>query len=133
MVYWFTKFTSDILDVKKELVNKSDTDKKLISFNKKTTSNKTKHREADKRLTDPAKKKKLHKNQKKDYFLLARINFTGDDGYLNFLVFTPMLSFLILDSNRKFTDWISTRISSTKLNHLILALKQQCLSYLIIE
>ena len=86
MVYWFTKSISDILDVKKELVNKSDTDKKLISFNKKTTSNKTKHRQADKKLTDPAKKKKLHKHQKKDYFLLARINFTGDDGYLNFLV-----------------------------------------------
>ena len=69
MVYWFTKFTSDILDVKKELVNKSDTDKKLISFNKKTTSNKTKHREADKRLTDPAKKKVAQKSEKGLFFV----------------------------------------------------------------
>ena len=69
MVYWFTKFISDILDVKKELVNKSDTDKKLISFNKKTTSNKTKHREADKKLTDPAKKKVAQTSEKGLFFV----------------------------------------------------------------
>ena len=68
MVYWFTKFISDILDVKKELVNKSDTGKKLISFNKKTTSNKTKHREADKKLTDPAKKKSCTNIRKRIIF-----------------------------------------------------------------
>ena len=41
--------------------------------------------------------------------------FTGDDGYQNFLVFAPKLSSLILDSNRKVTDWISTRISFEKI------------------
>ena len=54
----YNKFTSDILDVKikqKELVNKSDIDKKLINVNKKITSNKTKHIEADKKLTDLTK------------------------------------------------------------------------------
>ena len=34
--------------------------------------------------------------------------FTGKDGYQNFLVFAPMLSSLILDSNKKVTNWIST-------------------------
>ena len=52
------KFTSDILGVKvkqKELVNKSDINKKPINSNKKVTSNKTKHIEADKKLTDLTK------------------------------------------------------------------------------
>ena len=40
--------------------------------------------------------------------------FTGDSGYQNFLVFAPMLSFLILDSNKKVTYWISTGVSSEK-------------------
>ena len=38
--------------------------------------------------------------------------FTGNDGYQNFLVFAPMLSSLILDINKKVTDWILTGISS---------------------
>ena len=41
--------------------------------------------------------------------------FTDDDGYQNFLVFVPMLSSLILDSNKKVTHWISTGISSEKI------------------
>ena len=41
--------------------------------------------------------------------------FTGNDGYQNFLVFSPMLISLILDSNKKVTDWISTGISSEKI------------------
>ena len=45
---------------------------------------------------------KLHKYQKKDCdFLLGRMYFTGNNVYQNFLVFAPMLSFLILDSNKK--------------------------------
>ena len=41
--------------------------------------------------------------------------FTGDDDYQNFLIFVPMLSFLILDSNRKVTDSIWTGISYEKI------------------
>ena len=41
-------------------------------------------------------------------FVLVRISFTANDGYQNFLVFPPMLSFLILDSNKKVTNWLST-------------------------
>ena len=53
--------------------------------------------------------------------------FTGNDGYQSFLVFAPVLGSLILDSNKKVTNWILTGISSEKiksfdtkpLNHLI--------------
>ena len=51
----YNKFISNILDVKlkqKELVNKSGIDKKLININKKITSNKTKHVEAEKKITN---------------------------------------------------------------------------------
>ena len=41
--------------------------------------------------------------------------FTGNDGYQNFLVFVV---FLVLDSNEKVTDWISTTISSEKIKPL---------------
>ena len=84
----YNKFTSDILDVKikqKELVNKSDIDKKLININKKITSNKTKHIEADKKLTDLTKNV-AQISEKRYEFLLGRMYFTGDDGYQNFLI-----------------------------------------------
>ena len=38
--------------------------------------------------------------------------FTGNDVYQNFLVFVSMLSSIMLDSDKKVTDWISTGISS---------------------
>ena len=44
------------------------------------------------------------------------MHFTGSDGYQIFLVFAPMISLLILDSNEKVTNWISTRILSEKIN-----------------
>ena len=40
--------------------------------------------------------------------------FTGNDSYQSFLVFSPMLSSLTLDSNKNFTNWISTGIWSEK-------------------
>ena len=46
----------------KELVNKSDSDKRLININK-ITSNKTKHIDAEEELTNLTKK--LHKHQKR--------------------------------------------------------------------
>ena len=42
------------------------------------------------------------------------MNFVGDDGYRNFLVFAPILSSLILDSNKKVTNCILTRILTEK-------------------
>ena len=41
--------------------------------------------------------------------------FTGNDGYQNFLVFAQMSTSLILDSNKKVTNWILTGISSGKI------------------
>ena len=43
------------------------------------------------------------------------MDFIGNDGYQNFLVFAPMLSSLILDSNKKVTNCISTEMSSEKI------------------
>ena len=48
-------------------------------------------------------------------FSLGRIYFTGDNGYQNFLVFTQILSLLILNSNKKVTNGISTGISFLKI------------------
>ena len=47
-------------------------------------------------------------------FLLGTMYFTGNDCYQNFLVFAPMLSSIILDSNKKVTYWISTGTTSGK-------------------
>ena len=41
--------------------------------------------------------------------------FTGNNGYKNFLLFVPMLNFLILDSKKQVTNWVSTRILSQKI------------------
>ena len=47
--------------------------------------------------------------------MLGRIYLTGNNGYQSFLALATMLSSLILDSNRKVTDWILTGISSEKI------------------
>ena len=49
------------------------------------------------------------------------MHFINEDAFQNLFTFVPMFSLLILDSNRKI-DWISTRISSEKTNHLMLIL-----------
>ena len=52
--------------------------------------------------------------------------FRGNDGFQNFLVFVPMLSSLVLDSNKNVTNWIFTGILSgnikpfyTNLKHIM--------------
>ena len=96
------------------IVEKRDFADKLKKLNIKVISNKTKHIEAEKKLTD--KKVKLHKYWKKGYdFSLGRMYFTGNDGYQFFLLFAPMLKSLMLDSNKKVTNWILTGISSEKI------------------
>ena len=54
---------------------------------------------------------KLYKYQNKYDSLLNKMYGKGNDSYQNVLVFAPMLSFLILDSNKKVITWISARIS----------------------
>ena len=64
-----------------DLVSKTDFDNKLTSFNKRITSNKTKHLEVQ---------KKLNSLTEKGYnFLLGRIYFTSNDGYQNTFVHHP--------------------------------------------
>ena len=80
---------------------------------------------AEKKITDLTNKV-THISEKGYVFLLGRMYFTSNDGYPIFLVFTPMLSSLILEGNRKVTNWILW-ISSEKINPLIVALNRQCL------
>ena len=54
---------------------------------------------------------KLYKYQNKYDSLLNKMYGKGNDSYQNVLVFAPMLSSLILDSNKKVITWISARIS----------------------
>ena len=49
--------------------------------------------------------------------------FTGNDGYKNFLVFSSILSALILDGNENITNWISTRTSFEKVKPFDINLK----------
>ena len=56
---------------------------------------------------------KITQISEKGYDLLVSIMyFIGSDYYQNFLFFVPMLSSLILDSNKKVTNWILTRTLS---------------------
>ena len=81
----------------------------MINLNKKSYFKKAKHVWTEMKLTDLANK--VAQISEKGYdFLLGKMYFTGDDGYQNFLVFAPMLSLLILDSNKKVTNWMSTGI-----------------------
>ena len=57
----------------------------------------------------------MQKSKKGYNFFLSRMYFAINDGYQNFLVFAPILSSLILDSNKKVANWISTRMSSWKI------------------
>ena len=102
-----------------DFVGKTDFDDKLKKLNKKLISDKIRHVEAEKKLTDLTKVAYG--------FLLGKIYFIGNNGYHIFLVFAPMLSSLTLDVNKKVTYWILTRVSSEKINHLILTLNQPCL------
>ena len=53
--------------------------------------------------------------------------FTDDDGYQNFLVFAPMFSSLVLDSNKKSSTRYRSEYHPKKVNHFMLALNRQCL------
>ena len=59
--------------------------------------------EHENKITDLANK--VAEISEKVYdFLLARTNFTGNDDYQHFPAFTPMLSLIILDINKKVTN-----------------------------
>ena len=77
------------------LVRKTDFDNRLTSFNRRITSNKTKHLEVQ---------KKLNSLITKDYnFFLGRIFFTSNNGSQNTFVYQPILDTLEL---KKSTDYV---------------------------
>ena len=80
-----------------DLVNMTDYDNKLASFNRRITLNKTKHLEIQ---------KKLNSLITKDYnFFLGRIYFTSNDGSQNTFVYQPTLDRLEIKKD-KFTDYV---------------------------
>ena len=83
----------------------------MINVNKRISLNKTNYIEADKKLIDLTKKNAQISEKWYDS-LLGRMYFPGNDGYQTFLVFAPMLSSLLLDSNRKVTAWVLTGMLS---------------------
>ena len=46
---------------------------------------------------------------------LVRMYFTNDHGYQNFLVFSPTLSSLTLEHNKKVSNWVSTGVPPEKI------------------
>ena len=75
-----------------DLVNKTDFDNKLTIFNKRITSNKTKHLEVQKKLNS------LITKYYKIFF--GRIYFTSNDGSQNTFVYQPTLDALELKKTK---------------------------------
>ena len=96
-----------------DLVNKTDFDNKLTSFNRRITSNKTKHLEVQKKLNS------LIKN---DYnFFLGRIYFTSIDGSQNTFVYQPTVDALELKEDKGTVyvlSWKSKGVFNSKLKPL---------------
>ena len=92
----FNKLTAENLAARLNqagLVNKTDFNNKLTSFNKRMTSNKTKHLEVQ---------KKLNSLITKDYiFFSGRIYFTSNDGSQNTFVYQQTVDALELKKKIK--------------------------------
>ena len=80
-----------------DLVNQTDFDDKLTSFNKRINSNKTKHLEVQKKLNILI--------TKVNSFFLGRIFFTSHDGSQNAFVYWPAVDVLEL-KKEKLTDYV---------------------------
>ena len=78
-------------------MNKTDFDDKLTSFNKRISSNKTKHLEVQKKLNILI--------TKDNTFFLGRIYFTSNDGSQNAFVYQPAINALEL-KKEKVTDYV---------------------------
>ena len=75
------------------VVNKTDFNKKLTSFNKRINSNKTKHVEVQRKLKSVIAK---------DYnFFLGTIYFSSNDGFQNTFVYQPALDTLELKKDKR--------------------------------
>ena len=78
-------------------MNKTGFDDKLISFNKRIDSNKTKHLEVQKKLNILI--------TKDNSFFLGRIYFASNDGSQNAFVYQPAVDVLEL-KKEKVTDYV---------------------------
>ena len=91
----FNKLTTECFAARlkqADSVNKTDFDNKQKSFNKRTTSDKTKHLEVQ---------EKLNSLTTKDYnFSLDRIYFTSNDGSQNTFIYQPTVDFRIKKDKR---------------------------------
>ena len=94
-------------------MNKTDFDNKLISFNKRITSNKTKHLEDQ---------KKINSLITKDYnFFLGRIYVASNDGFQNTYVYQSKLDTFELKKDKGtgyVLNWGSKGAYNSKLNPL---------------
>ena len=83
----FNKVTSENFAARikqANFVTKTEFDNKLTSFNKRSTSNKTRHLEVEKKLTSLITK---------DYnFFFGRVHFTSNDGFWNMFAYQPTLN-----------------------------------------
>ena len=111
----FKKFTAEVFAAKLKqgnlasksdianLVNKIDFDNKLLSFNKRINSNKTKHVLVRNKLNELSKKVKAISTKiivfivfiDYSFFFLGRICFTSDDGSQNMSAYQPTFSMFI--------------------------------------
>ena len=111
----FNKLTVENLEARlkqADLVNKTDFDNKLASFNKRITSNKTKHLKV---------RKKINVLITKDYnFLSGRIYFTSNGGSQNIFVYQPTFDALEL---KKKTKVLIIFLVGNQREYLILHLK----------
>ena len=115
----FNKLSAESIAARLKQVNlltKTDSDNKLTSFNKRITSNKTKHLEVQKKANS------LITN---DYnVFLGRMHFTGNDRSQNAFVYQPTLDKLKL-KKYKGTDyalsWKSNGVCNSKLKPLYTA------------
>ena len=97
------------------LVNKTGFDNKLVSFNKRIDSNKTKHVLVENELNELTEKVKLLSRE--DYsFLLGRIYFPSDDGLQNMFVYQPTFSVIkyLNTSTEYIISWKSKGVYNTK-------------------
>ena len=101
-----------------DLVEETDFDDTLKNLNKKLNSNKTRHAEAVRKLTDITEKSK-QMSEKNIWFFVRQDVFFRFRWLLNFFSFTPIFSSLIMDINKKITNWISTEISSAKITLML--------------
>ena len=88
-----------------DLLNKTDFDDKLTSFNKRITSNKTKHLEVQKKLNS----------------LITNVYFTSNDGSQNMFIHQPTFNVLEL-KNDKSTEYIISWKSKGLYNSKLIAL-----------